>query len=349
MSGSGARTRKLRIGMVAPPWFEVPPRAYGGIEWMCASLVDGLAARGHDVTLIGAGTPGTNSQTFLRTFSEPPSARLGQALPEVIHAGAAATALAELDLDIVHDHSLAGPLTAGSRQFPTVVTTHGPVEGEFGAYYVYLPPEVRFIAISDAQRRIAPGLNWAGRVYNAVRVDDYPFQTEKDDVAVFLGRIHPTKGVHIAIKAAREAGLPLIIAGKCTEPIEKEYFKREVEPLLGPDIDWVGQIETEPKKEMLAKARCLLFPIQWNEPFGMVMCEAMACGTPVVALDGGSVEEIVIDGVTGFVCATESELVNAIRSVGEIDPAKCREQASHFDVDTMVEGYESIYLSETQN
>jgi glycosyltransferase involved in cell wall biosynthesis len=351
MSGpqAPAQARKLKIGMVAPPWFEVPPRAYGGIEGICASLVDGLTARGHSVTLIGVGSNGTNSQSFLRTFSEPPSGRLGEALPELIHAAAANSALAELDLDLVHDHSLAGPLTAGGRALPTIVTTHGPVEGEFGAYYVYLPSNVRFVAISDAQRRLAPGLKWVGRVYNAISVDDYPFQAEKDDIAVFLGRMHPTKGAHLAIKVAREAGLPLILAGKCTEPIEKHYFENEVEPLLGPDIEWAGQLETEPKKEMLAKARCLLFPILWNEPFGIVLCEAMACGTPVVALDGGSVEEIVIDGVTGFICRSESELVNAIKSVGEIDPAKCREQASHFDVDTMVEGYESIYLSETQN
>jgi glycosyltransferase involved in cell wall biosynthesis len=316
---------------------------------MCASLVDGLAARGHEVTLVGAGSHHTESQSYLRTFSEPPSGRLGQALPEVVHAAAATSAIAKLDLDLVHDHSLAGPLTAGGRSIPTIVTTHGPVEGEFGAYYAYLHPSVRFIAISDAQRRIAPGLNWAGRIYNAIPIDEYPFRTEKDDIAVFLGRMHPTKGAHIAIKAAREAGLPLILAGKCTEPIERLYFESEVKPLLGPDIEWAGEVETEPKKEMLARARCLLFPIKWNEPFGIVMCEAMACGTPVVALEGGSVPEIVIDGVTGFVCRSESQLVDRIKAAGDIDPAKCREHARQFDVEPMVEGYEAIYLSETQS
>jgi glycosyltransferase involved in cell wall biosynthesis len=335
--------------MVAPPWFEVPPRAYGGIEWMCASLVDGLAARGHEVTLVGAGSRHTESLRFLRTFSEPPSERLGQALPEVVHAAAATSAIAELELDLVHDHSLAGPLAAGGRSIPTIVTAHGPVEGEFGAYYAYLHPNVRFVAISYAQKRIAPGLNWVGCVHNAIPIEDYPFRAEKDNIAVFLGRMHPTKGAHIAIKAAREAGIPLILAGKCTELVERLYFESEVKPLLGSDTEWIGEVETEPKKEILARARCLLFPIKWNEPFGMVMCEAMACGTPVVALDGGSVPEIVVDGVTGFVCQSESELVNAIKASGEIDPTKCREQARLFDVDSMVEGYERIYRSETQS
>jgi glycosyltransferase involved in cell wall biosynthesis len=245
----------------------------------------------------------------------------------------------------VHDHSLAGPLAAGSREAATIVTAHGPVEGEMGYYYGHLDPRVRLVAISDAQRDNAPDLPWVGHVYNAVPVDEYPFSDIKEDVAVFLGRMHPTKAPHIAIRAARAAGLPLILAGKCTEPLELDYFENEVKPLLGPDVEWVGELETEPKKQCLQRARCLVFPIQWNEPFGIVMAEAMACGTPVVALKGGSVSEVVLDGVTGFVCRNESELPDRIKMIDKIDPVGCRKHVQEtFNIEKMVSGYESIYL-----
>jgi glycosyltransferase involved in cell wall biosynthesis len=333
----------LRIAIVAPPWFPIPPGGYGGIESMVHTLVEGLATRGHEIVLVGAGKP-HRSAKFLQTYDEPPLERMGEAFPEVVHALAAADHLADLDVDVVHDHSLAGPLTSGWRNTPTVVTAHGPITGEMAICYRVLSRYTGLVAISDGQRAKAPDMAWEGRVYNAIPVDEYPFTEQKEDYCLFLGRISPEKAPDLAIKAAREAGYRIVVAAKCNEPPEKRYFDERVRPLLGPDAEWFGEASTEQKKELLARARCLVFPIQWDEPFGIVMVEAMACGTPVVALDRGSVPEVVVDGVTGIICHRADELPDAIRRVDELDPKACRRRVFDcFDVADMVEGYEIIY------
>ena len=188
----------MRIGMVAPPWFELPPRGYGGIESMCYWLAEGLVARGHDVTLIGAG-PRHTSARFVSTFDEPLTARIGEAYPEVIHLAEAARALEAADVDVVHDHTLAGVLLAFGRAAPTVVTAHGPVNGDASAYYRRLGRRISLVGISDRQRRSAPELPWVGTVYNGIPVDDYPFCDRKEDFILFLGRMSPEKGAPVAI------------------------------------------------------------------------------------------------------------------------------------------------------
>ena len=333
----------LRIAMVAPPWFHVPPDAYGGIEWICSWLVDGLVDRGHDVTLIAAGEHRTRAE-FRQTYPEPPSSRLGEPLPELIQAAAAAGVLADMEVDVIHDHSIAGPLLARGRKTRTVVTAHGPTDGEVGRYYRKLGDTISLVAITDAQRLHAPDLPWAGTVYNAIPVAEYPFNATKEDFVLFLGRMSPEKGAHLAIDAAREAGLPIVIAGKCIEKIERDYFALEVGPRLGDDTEWIGQADAAVKKDLLGRARCLVFPIQWEEPFGIVMVEALACGTPVVALGRGSVPEIVEHDVTGFVLKQIEDLPGGIDHCLKIDPAACRERAERlFDVSQMVAGYEAIY------
>lgn len=336
--------RSLKIALVAPVWFEVPPGAYGGIEWVCAWLADGLIRKGHDVTLIGAGRNRTAAR-FLQTYPEPPSERLGESIPEAIHAAAAADYLRSLQLDLVHDHTLCGPLSARSRRTPTLVTAHGPVSGELGDYYRHLGTSVSLVAISNSQRAEAPDLNWCATVHNALPVQDLPFREEKEDFLFFLGRMSPDKGAHLAIEAARSAGRHLIIAGKCNEPFEKAYFEREIAPRLGPDIEWIGQADSQTKLDLMSRAYCFLFPISWSEPFGLVMVEAMACGTPVVALRGGSVDEVVFHGETGFICDRPSELPAYIDKAGDISSAACRKHAmDNFDVSRMIDGYENAYL-----
>ncbi len=229
----------LRIAIVAPPWFPIPPGGYGGIESMVHTLVEGLATRGHEIVLVGAGKP-HRSAKFLQTYDEPPLERMGEAFPEVVHALAAADHLADLDVDVVHDHSLAGPLTSGWRIQPTVVTAHGPIAGEMAICYRVLSRYTGLVAISDGQRAKGPDLAWEGRVYNAIPVDEYPFQEKKEDFCLFLGRISPEKSPDLAIKAAREAGYPIVVAAKCNEPPEKRYFEERVRPLLGPDAEWFG-------------------------------------------------------------------------------------------------------------
>ena len=336
-------TARLRIGMLAPPWFELPPDGYGGIESIVYSLVQGLVERGHDVTLISSGRDGTDARSE-RTYKEPPSERLGQALPEIVHAAVASRKLEDLHLDVVHDHSLAGPLTSSDRQAPTVVTTYGPVEGELRVLYGSFGKATSLVAISRAQRELAPELPWVATVHNAIPVGEYPMRTEKEEFCLFLGRVNPAKAPDLAIKVARQAGRPIVLAAKCSEPEEREYFDQRVRPLLGSDAEWFGQAANDQNRDLLARAHCLVFPIQWNEPFGIVMVEAMACGTPVVALRRGSVPEVVVDGVTGFVRDGLDELAEAVNRTAELDPEACRRHvAERFDVPVMVSGYEAVY------
>jgi glycosyltransferase involved in cell wall biosynthesis len=331
------------VALTLPPWFDVPPLAYGGIESLVADLADALVARGHEVVLVGAGVNGTNAR-FLRTYEVAPSDRVGEALPEVLQAAWMSRYLEELELDIVHDHSLAGPLTAHGRRTPTIVTTHGPCSGEMGSYYRYLSGDVHLVAISESQRRLAPDLNWAGRVHNAIRVAAYPFRTCKEDYLLFMGRFTEEKGAHLAIDAARDAGRRIVLAGKLQEPCERAYFDAEIRPRLGRDAEFVGEADARQKRSLYAGAHCLVFPIAWDEPFGLVMIEAMACGTPVVALRRGSVPEVVRDGITGFVCERPAELPSAIDAVGTIAPQACRRHvARHFDLSTMAAAYEDVY------
>lgn len=334
----------LNIAVVAPPWFEVPPERYGGIESVVADLVAVLVARGHHVTLVAAGRCLTEAQTFVRTFEAPPTERLGTAVPEVLHAAAAGAALADLDLDVVHDNSLAGPLLAAGRTVPTVVTTHGPVTGEYAQLYGRMDGGVGLVAISRSQRALNPGLGWIATVHNGIDVGSYPFSKEKDDYLLWLGRFSHEKAPHLAIDAAREVGMPIVLAGKVNEPCEHAYMDAMITPRLGPDVELAGEADAALKRRLLVRARALLFPIQWEEPFGIVMVEAMACGTPVVALRRGSVPEVVRHGVTGIVADDFGSFVAGIDAATDLDPDVCRRHAErYFDRSVMGSGYERVF------
>ncbi|WP_024800430.1 glycosyltransferase family 4 protein [Nocardia sp. BMG51109] len=336
--------------MVVPPYFDVPPKAYGGVEAVVADLVDALIDRGHEVVLFGAGEPGTKAR-FVPVWDEIQADRLGDPFPEVVHAlkirCALERAVAAAGVDLVHDHTFAGPLNAPFYRglgLPTVVTVHGPVDGDPYVYYRALGSDVSLVAISDRQRALAPDLNWAGRVHNALRIGDWPFRADKSDYALFLGRFTEDKAPHLALEAAHAAGIPLVLAGKCNEPAEKAYFEKAVRPLLTERDQVFGMADAAAKRKLLSEAACLLFPVQWEEPFGMVMIEAMVCGTPVVALRGGAVAEVVMDGVTGRICDDPAELPIAVKEVRDYDPEACRAHVvSHFGEDTLGRGYERVY------
>jgi glycosyltransferase involved in cell wall biosynthesis len=338
--------RPLRVAVVAPPFYEIPPSSYGGIERVCYSLVEGLVERGHEVTLVAAGAARTRAR-FVATFAEAqPEGTESETATEVLHAARASAALEELDVDLVHDHTRAGPLAAGSRATPTLVTVHVPLAGPDGQADLYeaLGRRVSLVALSEAQRRAAPQLNWAGTVPNGIPVAEYPFRADKEDFLLFLGRMSPHKGVHLAIAAARRTRRRLVVAGSWTIASERAYFDDEVRPSLGDGVDWVGEVSGRERTDLLSRASCLLAPVQYEEPFGLVMVEALACGTPVVGLRAGSVPEIVQHGETGFVCDDPSELANAIAAAERLDPARCRAHAAErFSVETMVDGYEAIY------
>jgi glycosyltransferase involved in cell wall biosynthesis len=339
------RPGRLRIAVVAPPWFELPPAGYGGIESVVADLVNQLSDRGHRVLLVGAGRRLTRAARFRATFDAPPAAqRLGTPVPEVIHAARAAVILRTAAVDLVHDHTLAGPLLAYGRTMPTVVTMHGPVVGELGEYYAALGDAIGLVAISAAQRRLNPTLNWVGTVHNAIDVSSFPFRARKDAYLLWLGRFCADKAPHLAIDAARAVHRPIVLAGKCAEPAERSYFAREIAPRLGPGVTYAGEADAVGKRQLLAHARALLFPVQWDEPFGMVMIEAMACGTPVVALRRGSVPEVVADRVTGIIADGPRDLPSAIRAAIRLNPDACRHYTrEHFDLPVMAAGYERVY------
>ncbi len=335
---------QMHIAMVAPPYFDVPPADYGGIETVVADLIDALVGRGHNVTLIGAGNHATRAQRFIATYDVGPAERLGEAMPEMVHAAKVASILDRLEVDVIHDHTMAGPLMARGRLTPTVVTAHGPVSGDPGEYYRALGDTVQLIAISDAQRSTAPDLPWVATVHNAIRAETFPFHADKDEYALFLGRFHPEKAPHLAIDAARAAGMPIVLAGKCSEPIERAYFAREIEPRTGEDVTIYGVAGAAAKRRLLARATCLLFPICWEEPFGLVVIEAMVCGTPVVALRRGAVPELIVHGQTGIIVDDAEQMPAAIAQARHLDPAICRKHVeSGFTVGVMAEGYEAVY------
>ena len=343
-TGSCRTEQPLHVGVVAPPWFELPPTGYGGTEAVVAGLVDGLVDLGHEVTLVGSGRHRTRAQHFVPVFDEPPSALLGSPMPEVQAAATASDALADLGVDLVHDHSLAGPLLARGRDVPTVVTMHGPATGPNGDYFRRLGRTVDLVAISHAQRRLAPALNWVGVVHNGLDVSSFPFVPDKDDYVLWLGRFSPEKGAHLAIDAARAVGRRIVLAGKLNEPAEHEYFAEHVAPRLATDVEYVGEADATLKRELLSRAAVLAFPIQWEEPFGMVMAEALACGTPVAAIGRGSVPEVLTDGETGVVVREAWRFPRALEAAAALDPYACRARAEQcFDLPVMAAGYDRIF------
>ncbi|MGC4897507.1 glycosyltransferase family 4 protein [Micromonospora sp. DT31] len=334
----------LRIAMVVPPWLPVPPPGYGGLEAVVAGLVDALVARGHAVTLFGAGDGHGTAAEFVSTGGLQFD-RMGEALPELAHLAHVERLVDPADFDLVHDHTTIGPMVAGRRRLPTVATVHGNPVGEYGTALRTVDPDVGLIAISHAQRRANPGLPWVATVHNAMPLEDFPRKRVPGAGPVlWLARFSPDKGPEVAIAACRRAGLPLTLAGKCSEAAEHRYLDEVVRPLLGADVTLVVNADRETVLRLLLDARCLVMPVQWAEPFGMVMVEAMATGTPVVALRRGSVPELVRSGITGFVCDHADELAAALRAAVGLDPADCvAHVARRFSVQRLAADHEAVY------
>ena len=341
----------MRIAQVAPLYEAVPPAAYGGTERVIAALCDGLVDAGHDVTLFAAGTSSTKAE--LRPMTAAPlRTRMGrQELIEVsphLHL----KMLAELyrcgDFDIVHAHTDVWTLPfADQAEMPTVVTLHGRLDLPAVRDVLALYPDVPLVAISDSQRSHLDGmpLRWAGTVHHGLDLSRYlDAPRTGGEHFVFVGRASLEKRLDIAITLARQAGRDLHIAAK-VDPLDVEYFEANVEPLLGHDTHFVGEMSEAGKPAFYAGARATLFPADWPEPFGLVMIESLAAGTPVIALRRGSVPEVLVDGVTGFVCDDVDAMARAIDRIDEIDPDDCRRRALEFSQDAMCQRYVRIYES----
>jgi glycosyltransferase involved in cell wall biosynthesis len=336
--------RQLRIAMVVPPWYELPPSGYGGLEAICAALVDALVDRGHDVTLFGAGQRSGTKGHFVSTVSTAQHRRLGESMPDVLHVARVTQLLAGAGFDVIHDHTVPGPLVAGRRASPTVVTVHGAVDGELGDYYEAVGGDVRLVAISHDQRSVRPDLPWIATVHNGMKVPAAAPTPASPGPVLWLARFNPDKGPDLAIAACRAAGLPLVLAGKCNEPAEERYLSEVVAPLAGDDVDILINADRRSTTSALRAARCLLLPLRWREPFGMVMIEAMAVGVPIVALRQGSVPEIVEDGVTGIICHRAEDLPAALGRVAALDRQACVDRVRRFfSAEVMARRYEAVY------
>ena len=337
---------RLKIAIVSPVWFPVPPSGYGGIEWIVALLADGLVDAGHDVTLFASGDSHTKAMLEY-VYEKAPSQWIGRSQWELNHALACYTHAD--DFDVVNDHTgVSGLVLSGLVDTPVVHTVHGPMDGEPGQIYELLAdlvPNLHLISLSINQRRPKPDLPWLANCPNALDLSVYPCKPHKGEYLLFLGRLSPDKGCHRAIAVAIEREIPLKIAGKMQEPKEREYFEEFVEPHLGArGIEYLGEVHHGTKVELLQDARATLFPIEWEEPFGLVMIESMACGTPVIATNRGAVPEVIEHGRSGIVVESYREMAAALEDADALDPLECRRYVEErFSPERMVADYVRAY------
>jgi glycosyltransferase involved in cell wall biosynthesis len=343
--------RPLRIAQVAPLYEAVPPGAYGGTERVIATLCDGLVAQGHDVTLFGPATSATAAR--LEAFEKPLRERftadeMGSVAPHLHLEMMAEMAARAHEFDVIHSHLdvLALPFTR-LIPTPTVLTLHGRLDLDFVRELLPRYGSVPLVSISDDQRRAVEDLDltWAATVYNGLDLrhyDDVPH--DPDGYLGFVGRIAHEKGPLAAIEVSRRTGVPLRLAAK-VDPTDVSYYEEEVAPQMGSGVEFLGEITEDEKPAFYAGARATLFPSDWPEPFGLVMIESLAAGTPVIALRRGSVPEVIEDGVTGFICDDVDEMADAVGRIGQLDPEACRRGAERFTAERMCHGYVDVYRS----
>jgi glycosyltransferase involved in cell wall biosynthesis len=323
----------------------VPPRGYGGIEWVVSLLAEGLVDAGHEVTLVASGDSRTRAR-LLYVYKTAPSEWIGRTHWDLNHALACIERAEEFD--VINDHTgMLGLALSGLVRTPFLHTVHGPLDGEAGDLYeriVRLVPNAKLISLSMNQRRPRPDLPWIANCPNALDFSLYPSQPRRGEYLLFLGRMSPDKGAHRAIAVATELGLPLKLAGKMREPLEEKYFGELVEPHLNERIQYLGEVNHGTKVELLQDARATLFPIEWEEPFGLVMIESMACGTPVIATRWGAVPEVIEHGRSGIIVDSYREMPAALEQADALDPHEIRRCAEErFAPERMVADYLAAY------
>ncbi len=336
----------MRIAILAPLWKPVPPKGYGGTELIVHNITEELVIRGYDVTLFASGDSKTSAKLFpiveknlyeiLGGFDwKELSYDIVQSETVAKHAG---------EFDIIHNHNGFVPLAFTSFiKTPIVTTLHSS-----------LPPQPKllaekfkdrnFVSISYAQRQLAPYLNYVDTVYHGIDVKKYSFSEKPGEYLLFMATFSPYKGPDIAVKIAKETKIPIVLAGEVRAEF-KDFFEQKVKAFEdGENVIVKGELTHEEKVELLKGACALLMPIRWTEAFGLVMIEAMACGTPVIGFKKGSLPEIVLDGRTGFLAETVEEMIEAVGKIKNISRKECRAHVEkNFTVEVMVDGYEKLY------
>lgn len=334
----------MRIGLISTPWVPVPPPAYGGLEAVVDRLARGLVHAGHEVLLAAPANSDCPVPCVQGMPEVPEDAPIeGNSIMEMVHVARAYAAMA--DMDVIHDHTVAGPLYRHRPPgVPVVTTNHGPFVPSLNYLYQQMQRDTAIVAISKNQASTADGVQVARVIHHGLDVDQVPVGNGDSGFAVFLGRMNPDKGAREAILVAREAGVPIRLAAKMREEAEHEYFDSQIAPLLGEEVEYVGEVDEAGKYELLGSAVAMLNPIQWEEPFGLVMIEALACGTPVVTTSAGSVPEIIEDGKTGFISDDPSTLADALARAHELDRETCRQTAvDRFSTERMVADHVELY------
>jgi glycosyltransferase involved in cell wall biosynthesis len=336
----------MRIGLIAPPWVPVPPPAYGGTEVVIDNLARGLQELGHEVRLF---TVGESECPVPTDFLYPKAiAPIGVTVPETAHVLAAYESLA--DMDVIHDHTFLGPLISGLRGMrrpPVVATNHGPINGETQPIFTQVARHASIVAISRSQASQASqygGVPIGAVIHHGIDLHLYKPGPGGGGYLMFIGRMSPDKGVHHAVRVAKKAGKQLLLSTKMREENEIAYFEAEVRPLLGPGDEMPSEMPVERRIELLQYADAMLNPITWREPFGLVMAEALACATPVLAFPNGAAPEIIDTGKTGYLCGDEEEMIRAVDRVADIDRDSCREAAERrFSLQRMARDHERFY------
>lgn len=334
----------MRVGIIAPPFISVPPKLYGGTELFVAHLAEGLMQHGIDVVVYSNGESTVKAENrYLYGKSEwPVESEVHAQFKDANHTAWAICDAAET-CQIIHVNNATGVTYSRFVEAPFVCTVHHPKVPELSEYYRFYP-DVSYAMISDAQRNLESMAHMC-TIHHGIDMRNYAFVERKQPYLAFIGRIAPIKGTHLAIEIAKRSGIPLKIAGE-VQPIFQRYFDEKVKPHIdGRFIEYLGPADLAAKNELLGNAMAMLFPIQWNEPFGLVMIESMACGTPVIAIEGGSAREVVKNGVSGWVCSSIDQAVEATQTL-HLPARRVREYAeSHFSVEVMVDRYIKLYDS----
>jgi glycosyltransferase involved in cell wall biosynthesis len=334
----------MRIALIAPPFIQIPPTRYGGTELFLASLAQGLKELGHEVVVYANGESAipVELRWLYAEAQWPIKGEFSETLKEINHTAWAVRDASD-SCDAIHINNIFGLPHSRFTKVPFVYTVHHEHDSALSEFYSHYP-DVHYVTISEFQRfrETMPNLR---TIHHGIDLSRYRLQEKKRPYVSFLGRIAPMKGTHLAIAVAKKSGIPLKIAGEI-QPIFQGYFDGEVKPHLdGKFVEYVGEADLAAKNELLGNSLALLFPIQWNEPFGLVTIEAMACGTPVLALEGGSVKEIISGGTSGFVCSSVDQMVGHLRDIESwLRPAAVRQYAeNYFSMQRMASDYVELY------